>query len=312
MCNIYGHNGRYGHNGHYGHNGLCGLREGELIKRMEVLEISGNLIANNTSTGLTGGISMTNGFPFVHNNIIVNNTAGTAGAFSIKQNSAPVITNNTIYGNTGVNGAFLLFNSHPTLVNCIIASEGNVFAIIASTATVSYSCLSGGYAGEGNIDEDPLFVSPTEGYGSGYDGLTADWHLAEGSPCIDAGNPGEAYNDLDGSRNDMGAYGWNGFPDYGITESDENEINPVMIQMLAYPNPFNPQINILFTLREPEIVTMEIYNTKGQLIDQKDAGQYPPGQYQISWNAEKFASGVYFIRLKCGAGNLFRKVVLMK
>ncbi|HEX9973656.1 MAG TPA: T9SS type A sorting domain-containing protein, partial [bacterium] len=29
----------------------------------------------------------------------------------------------------------------------------------------------------------------------------------DGSPCIDAGNPDPAYNDLDGSRNDMGAFG---------------------------------------------------------------------------------------------------------
>lgn len=34
-----------------------------------------------------------------------------------------------------------------------------------------------------------------------------DFHLQPGSPCIDAGNPDPQYNDPDGSRNDMGAYG---------------------------------------------------------------------------------------------------------
>jgi hypothetical protein len=47
----------------------------------------------------------------------------------------------------------------------------------------------------GNIDADPLFLG------------NSDFHLQPGSPCIDAGNPDPQYNDNDGSRNDMGAYG---------------------------------------------------------------------------------------------------------
>ena len=49
--------------------------------------------------------------------------------------------------------------------------------------------------GEGNIDEDPLFVNADEG----------DYHLTEDSPCIDAGDP-ESPEDLDDTRVDMGAY----------------------------------------------------------------------------------------------------------
>jgi len=48
--------------------------------------------------------------------------------------------------------------------------------------------------GTGEISADPRFRD-------------AVYHLEEGSPCIDAGHPGPAYNDPDGSRNDMGAYG---------------------------------------------------------------------------------------------------------
>jgi hypothetical protein len=49
----------------------------------------------------------------------------------------------------------------------------------------------------GNIREDPLFVDISE----------SDYLLLPGSPCIDAGDSLEVYNDLDGSRNDMGIYG---------------------------------------------------------------------------------------------------------
>jgi hypothetical protein len=49
----------------------------------------------------------------------------------------------------------------------------------------------------GNIREDPLFVDISE----------SDYLLLPGSPCIDAGDSLDVYNDLDGSRNDMGIYG---------------------------------------------------------------------------------------------------------
>ena len=51
--------------------------------------------------------------------------------------------------------------------------------------------------GNSNIDADPLFNNVSSG----------DYSLQAGSPCIDTGNPSSEYNDTDGSRNDMGAYG---------------------------------------------------------------------------------------------------------
>jgi len=49
--------------------------------------------------------------------------------------------------------------------------------------------------GSGNFDANPLFAG------------VSDYELQDGSPCIDTGNPGVQYDDADGSRNDMGAYG---------------------------------------------------------------------------------------------------------
>ena len=49
--------------------------------------------------------------------------------------------------------------------------------------TVTYSDIQGGYAGEGNIDVEPLWVDPDNG----------DFHLSGDSPCIDAGTNDAPY-----------------------------------------------------------------------------------------------------------------------
>jgi len=92
-------------------------------------------------------------------------------------------------------------------MNNIVVGEGDMIFQFSSTVTATYNNVTGGIAGTGNIDEDPNFTSPTTGSGISYNGLEADWTLSNGSLCIDAGNPDVAYNDPDGSQNDMGAYG---------------------------------------------------------------------------------------------------------
>jgi hypothetical protein len=61
--------------------------------------------------------------------------------------------------------------------------------------TVTYSDVSGGYSGEGNIGSDPLFS----------DAVNGNFHLQAGSPCIDTGDPNSP-PDPDSTRADMGAF----------------------------------------------------------------------------------------------------------
>jgi hypothetical protein len=55
---------------------------------------------------------------------------------------------------------------------------GNGIFQISGSATVTYSCVQGGWAGQGNIDVDPMFASAWGG----------NLRLLPGSPCIDAGD----------------------------------------------------------------------------------------------------------------------------
>jgi hypothetical protein len=69
-----------------------------------------------------------------------------------------------------------------------------------------------------------------------------------------------------------------------------------------YPNPFNPLTTIEFSLPDPSIVTMKVYNTLGQevttLIDQEEMSA---GTQAVQFDASGISSGVYFYRVNATA-----------
>ncbi len=82
---------------------------------------------------------------------------------------------------------------------------------------VSYSDIQGGYAGDGNLNTDPLFANEWAGdyhlksmYGR-YHSANGMWVTdSQQSPCIDAGDPSESAAEepvSNGGRINMGAYG---------------------------------------------------------------------------------------------------------
>jgi parallel beta-helix repeat protein len=159
-----------------------------------------NQITDNTAVS-GGGVAIDMSSPVVlTNNLIVRNSVSSEAGGLWCGNSSPTITNNTIAQNTsGSGGGAYFWYATPTITNCILWGDTGTLAEIDATGsliTVTYSDIAGGYSGAGNLNADPLFLNP----GSG------DYHLASGSPCINAGNPNSIYNDPDGSRNDMGAY----------------------------------------------------------------------------------------------------------
>jgi len=178
------------------------------------------IIENNLFSGITCGA----GSPTITNNKIRENTDG----IHYYSSSGPSITNNWIYNNTGAIGAntgessvvrnntivgnsivgILHFgDTAPTITNCIVWNNGDEDSdnLGGTFNDVTYSCIGGGYTGDGNIDEDPLFVDADGG----------DYHLQYYSACIGAGDPeyeaGVGETDIDGDsrvqagRVDMGA-----------------------------------------------------------------------------------------------------------
>ncbi|MBC8526875.1 MAG: T9SS type A sorting domain-containing protein [Candidatus Cloacimonetes bacterium] len=99
-----------------------------------------------------------------------------------------------------------------------------------------------------------------------------------------------------------------------LNKTDENgevpvdvyEISQIFnIDLSCYPNPFNSDINILCTLKEPsKKIQLSIYNIKGQLVKELFSKQrLEKGKYSVLWNGKnsknlQVSSGLYFIILK--------------
>jgi glucose/arabinose dehydrogenase len=64
-----------------------------------------------------------------------------------------------------------------------------------------------------------------------------------------------------------------------------------------YPNPFNPTTIIKYSLPEDSEVSIKIYDALGKEIDSITTGIHSKGLYERTWNAERFASGVYYVKL---------------
>jgi hypothetical protein len=153
-----------------------------------------------------------------------------------------IVTNCTFYGNwASLGNAISQYRtSFLRLTNCILWDGGDeISRSHPSTLTVTYSNKQGGWQGEGNIDEYPLFANP--GYWANADDpniaadpndpntvwIDGDYHLKSQagrwdpvseswivddttSPCIDAGDPNTPVGDElepNGGTINMGAYG---------------------------------------------------------------------------------------------------------
>lgn len=64
-----------------------------------------------------------------------------------------------------------------------------------------------------------------------------------------------------------------------------------------YPNPFNPSTRIRFSISQPGLVTLKVYDVLGREITELFKGFFEPGKYEKEWNASGLSSGVYFVKL---------------
>jgi hypothetical protein len=79
-----------------------------------------------------------------------------------------------------------------------------------------------------------------------------------------------------------------------------------------YPNPFNPTTNIRFNLPEANQVMLKVYNTLGQETATLVNEYLNAGSYEVTFEAQKLSTGIYFYSISAGDFKSVKKMLLIK
>ncbi|TKJ37268.1 hypothetical protein CEE37_14260 [candidate division LCP-89 bacterium B3_LCP] len=310
--------------------------------------IMDNIIHNNTTINGGGICCGTDSNPIISNNEVIGNSAGNyyGGGIMFYDNSSPIVNNNLFCGNTAYSGGGIWCrdDSYPYIINCVIAdntaeygsgiyvhsccpevfncvirnfSTQEIFLDWAASINITYSNIQYGWFGQGNIDEDPLFIT----------GPFSDYHLGPNSPCVDTGNPGPQYDDpedpqnpgfalwpaLGTIRNDMGVYGGDGASGWlGVKEKERTPLPNGFHLYQNFPNPFNPVTTILFELPVATHVTLQVFDVQGRVVATLIDGWRTVGIHEVTFEASGLASGVYLYSMSAGNFEGSGKMILLK
>ncbi|MCC7431465.1 SBBP repeat-containing protein [bacterium] len=101
----------------------------------------------------------------------------------------------------------------------------------------------------------------------------------------------------------------------GLKEQNNSAKNFQLEQ--NFPNPFNPNTTISYTLAKNNEVKLEVYNTNGELVRVLVSEKQNEGSHSSNWNGKDengnvVSSGVYFYKLTAGNYTKTNQMILLK
>ncbi len=98
-----------------------------------------------------------------------------------------------------------------------------------------------------------------------------------------------------------------------VESSISDRVLPISSRIsYAYPNPFNATTTISFSLPKSSNTHLDIFDSRGQLIETLLSRPLQAGEHRVQWNAEGNASGTYFYRLTSENQSISRRIILVK
>ncbi len=189
--------------------------------------INCNISYNNSQGNIDGGGLYCGGSSaevILERCIISHNEARTgggiyAGSADLSVTNCTIANNDLSSASTSIGGGVHSEDSNVVISNSIIwYNDGSaVWRDSASSVSVLYSNVEGGYSGQDNLNENPLFASASSGdyhlrsVLGRYNTNRGDWvEDSSHSPCIDTGDPQDSVGSEpfpNNKRINMGAYG---------------------------------------------------------------------------------------------------------
>ncbi len=79
-----------------------------------------------------------------------------------------------------------------------------------------------------------------------------------------------------------------------------------------YPNPFNPETNLNYSLQKTAEVKIELYDLLGRKVMTVVKGQIQPGTYTARIDGTRLTSGIYLVRAQSGNTQTTMKITLIR
>jgi hypothetical protein len=79
-----------------------------------------------------------------------------------------------------------------------------------------------------------------------------------------------------------------------------------------YPNPFNPETKIEYVLREPQNISLKVFDPSGSEVVTLHQGFKDAGVHSATFGGNRYPSGTYFCRLTSGSYKQTIKMILLK
>lgn len=315
------------------------LEEGDTYVRLESVKV--NNITPNTGpdqAGTGGGIAISETEPSnltvdIVNCEITENVSNTsawtqaAGLFVAGNSSNVRLINSTIANNVSYEDAGVTVKGANTLsiYNSIIYDNSQDEILLQydteegkPSIYVNYSNVHEGedgivvngpgnvYWNEGNIAIDPIFTNYND---------TTDYFLAQNSSCIHAGTMD--INDFTFPEHDlMGNPRLHGIVDMGAYENpfvpvSTNDLPGLTNNVRVFPNPADGMVSVTITLEQSDVCVLEIFNNKGERIQQLFEGHLTKGTHTFYLNkAGELPAGVYLYTFKTGSTIKNGKIVI--
>jgi len=83
-------------------------------------------------------------------------------------------------------------------------------------------------------------------------------------------------------------------------------------EMFCNWNCFNPSTTIRYAVPKSAKVVVKIYDVLGREVAELVNDRRSAGEYTIVWNAQNFASGIYYYRMTADDFVSVKKLILMK
>ncbi|RDC65125.1 hypothetical protein AHMF7616_03755 [Adhaeribacter pallidiroseus] len=96
-------------------------------------------------------------------------------------------------------------------------------------------------------------------------------------------------------------------------KTEASETPAELVNLHVYPNPFHDKLTIRFTLPETQTSTVQVYDSQGREVATLFQGKAQAHQtYQLEWQADSKAAGMYSVQLRTPAKRLQQKLLLIR